>query len=124
MTVFTPLVGVLLLVAGWVGLRTLGARRWAVGLALAALAVQPLGLQQLTGPNTDLPAPAGLVWGAALCAAALGAKAPTTVIVLRQPAGYEPGARVPPGAGGPEPDPPRRALLLVPALVAFFLAIG
>jgi hypothetical protein len=124
LTVFTPLTLVLLLVAGVVGLRALRVPGWALALALAALVVQPLVVAQLGGPNTDLPALAWLACEAALCAAALTARPRTAVVVLAQPGGYAPGAPVPPGAGGPAPARPPRALLLVPALVAFLLAVG
>jgi hypothetical protein len=154
-TLFTPLTLVLLLTAGWAGLRALRAPRWATALALAALAVQPLVIAQLTGPNTDLPALAWLACEAALCALAVAARPPgsgtpapagqeveptpaTVEVVEVEPAPatvevveakedlaqlYR-GARVPPGAGGAPPQPPPRALLLAPALVALFLAVG
>jgi hypothetical protein len=69
--VFGPLTLVLLLVSGWHGLRLVRAPRWAASLALAALATCPLVLQQLTGPNTDLPALAWLATAGALCAGAV-----------------------------------------------------
>jgi len=70
MTVFTPLTLVLALGAGVVGLRALRTPGWVIALALGALAVQPLVVRQLTGPNTDLPALAWLACEAALCAVA------------------------------------------------------
>ena len=126
MTVFTPLTLVLALGAGVVGLRALRTPGWVIALALGALAVQPLVVRQLTGPNTDLPALAWLACEAALCAVATQAprRARSTELATRDLAPAYRGAPVPPGAGGPTPAPPPRAGLLVPALVAFFLAVG
>ena len=126
MTVFTPLTLVLALGAGVVGLRALRTPGWVIALALGALAVQPLVVRQLTGPNTDLPALAWLACEAALCAVATQAprRARSTALATRDLAPAYRGAPVPPGAGGPTPAPPPRARLLVPALVAFFLAVG
>ena len=126
MTVFTPLTLVLALGAGVVGLRALRTPGWVIALALGALAVQPLVVRQLTGPNTDLPALAWLACEAALCAVATQAprRARSTELATRDLAPAYRGAPVPPGAGGPTPAPPPRARLLVPALVAFFLAVG
>jgi hypothetical protein len=131
-TLFTPLTLVLLLAAGWAGLRALRAPAWATALALAALAVQPLVLAQLTGPNTDLPALAWLACEAALCALALQPKGGQVLPVSKPGSGVAKqdltplyaGGRIPPGAGGAPPARPSRALLLAPAIVAFFLAIG
>ncbi|HVE69520.1 MAG TPA: hypothetical protein VNB64_13165, partial [Solirubrobacteraceae bacterium] len=60
----------LALTAGWMGLRALGVARVAAALALAAVVTLPLTVQQLGGPNTDLPALAWLVTAGALCACA------------------------------------------------------
>ncbi|MDQ6749224.1 MAG: hypothetical protein M3Z33_00490 [Actinomycetota bacterium] len=65
----TPAALGLLVLAGWLGLRTLSVPRGVSALALAALATAPLPVEQVTGPNTDLPAVAWLVSTAALCAA-------------------------------------------------------
>ena len=126
MTLFTPLTLVLTLTAGFVGLRALKTPPWAISLTLGALAVQPLVVAQLTGPNTDLPALCWLACEAALCAiAALPRTASAGVVVVVHSGAYGAGAPVPPGAGGPgTAPPPPRALLLAPALVAFFLAVG
>lgn len=61
----------LLAAAGWTGLRALAVPRPARALAVAALCATPLVVEQVHGPNTDLPATAWLVTAGALCAAAL-----------------------------------------------------
>jgi hypothetical protein len=67
---WTPATLALLAAAGWVGLRALGVPRLVRGAAVAALCASPLVVQQLFGPNTDLPALAWLVSAAALVACA------------------------------------------------------
>jgi hypothetical protein len=66
--VWTPLLHVLLALAGWLGLRRLAVPRLPAGLAVAALCLMPLTVLQVNSPSTDL---AGLTWCA--CAAALAA---------------------------------------------------
>lgn len=67
-----PAAALLLLVAGWHGLRVLGAPRRAAGLALAGLLTSPLVISLLTSaPNTDLPALAWAVVCGALCVRAV-----------------------------------------------------
>ncbi len=60
----------LLVAATWLGARTAGAGRATAALAAAALALLPVTVFQLNGPNTDLPALAWLVTCGALCLAA------------------------------------------------------
>lgn len=64
----TPGALVLFVLAGWAGLRALSVPRGVSALALAAVASAPLPVEQVTGPNTDLPALAWLACTAALCA--------------------------------------------------------
>ncbi|MDX6650223.1 MAG: hypothetical protein QOJ97_2174 [Solirubrobacteraceae bacterium] len=59
----------LLLASAWLGARELGAPRGAAALAAAVLALLPVTVTQLNGPNTDLPALALLLACGALCAA-------------------------------------------------------
>jgi hypothetical protein len=59
----------LLAAAAWLGARELGAGRLAAGLGAGVLALLPVTVAQLNGPNTDLPALAFLVSCGALCAA-------------------------------------------------------
>ena len=92
----------LLAASSWLGARTVGASRPVAALAAASLALLPVTVFQLNGPNTDLPALAWLVTCAALALAAT-----------------RPGAT---GAGRPARG--ARPELLAPALVAAGLAVG
>lgn len=67
---WTPATFALLAAAGWAGLRALGVPRLPRAAAVAALCASPLVVQQLFGPNTDLPALAWLVSAGALVACA------------------------------------------------------
>jgi hypothetical protein len=67
---WTPAAFALLAGAAWVGLRALGVPRLARAAGVTALCASPLVVQQLFGPNTDLPALAWLVSAAALVACA------------------------------------------------------
>lgn len=67
---WTPATFALLAAAGWVGLRALGVPRLVRATGVVALCASPLVVQQLFGPNTDLPALAWLVSTAALVALA------------------------------------------------------
>lgn len=71
LTLWTPVSALLLIVAGWLGLRELGVHRPVAALALAALLAGPLVTASLTEVRTDLPALTWLVCCAALC---LGAR--------------------------------------------------
>jgi hypothetical protein len=66
----TPAALALFVLAGWSGLRALSVPPSVRALALAAVVTAPLPVQQLAGPNTDLPAVAWLGCTAALCAGA------------------------------------------------------
>ncbi len=66
-SVWTPLVFALLCIAGWTGLRRLGAGRGITGLAIVAYAMSPFMVTQLGGPLTDVPCSAWLVVAATLC---------------------------------------------------------
>ena len=72
MSLWTSFTFVVLLAAGWLGLRTCGVRRYPAALATAAVATTPMlaAMQLYTGSN-DLPALAWLVAAAALGAASI-----------------------------------------------------
>lgn len=76
MSVWSPLVWLALVAAGWTGLRALDVPRAVAGAAVAALAAMPLVAVQLGAPLTDLPALAWAVTTAALCAAAVRGATP------------------------------------------------
>jgi hypothetical protein len=67
---WTPAALGLLALAGWAGLRRLGAGRGAAALAVGAVCTLPMAIGQVEGPNTDLPALAWLVTAAALVTSA------------------------------------------------------
>ncbi len=67
---WVPAMTLLAVLAGWLGLRRLGADRLVSGLAIAAVLLSPIAASQLIGPHTDLPAAAWLWTAAALVAAA------------------------------------------------------
>jgi len=113
MSVWSPLVWLLVVVAGWTGLRALDVPGWVAAAAVAALAALPLGAVQLGGPLTDLPALAWAVTCAALCAAAVRAAPPSA-----------PGVRLSPRSPGSGRHTAPRAALLGPAVVAAGLAVG
>jgi hypothetical protein len=64
-TLWTPALYMLLIAAGWVGLRALTVPRAIAGVCLAAVGTVPVLLQQLPTAGTDLP---GVCW-LAVCAA-------------------------------------------------------
>ncbi len=66
--VWTPAMAALAVLAGWTGLRRLGAPRLPAGAAIAAVLLTPVAASQLIGPHTDLPALAWLWTAAALVA--------------------------------------------------------
>lgn len=68
LAVWTPATLALLAAAAWVGLRALRVPAVARAAAIAALCASPLVVQQLYGPNNDLPALAWLVAATALVA--------------------------------------------------------
>jgi hypothetical protein len=70
-TLWTPTLYLLLLAAGWVGLRALSVPRILAAAGLAAVATVPVLLQQIPTAGTDLP---GVVWLAA-CAALIACSA-------------------------------------------------
>lgn len=61
----------LVILGGWVGLRRLGCAAGLTALALAALLAEPVLVEHLNTPKTDLPALAWLVVCAGLCACAV-----------------------------------------------------
>ena len=69
MALWTPATLALLVLAGWAGLRRLAVPPALRALAVAGLALVPVLVGQLGGPNTDLPALAWLTCAAALVAA-------------------------------------------------------
>ncbi|HEY5196453.1 MAG TPA: hypothetical protein VIJ51_05450 [Solirubrobacteraceae bacterium] len=70
-TLWTPALYMLLIAAGWVGLRALRVPRAVAGLCLATVATVPVLLQQVPLAGTDLP---GLSW-LAVCAALVACSA-------------------------------------------------
>lgn len=75
--VWTPLTGILFALAAFTGLRRLGARPAAAGLAAAAVLAIPIAATQHLGPHTDLPA---LAW-AATCGALVAARLPVPAVL-------------------------------------------
>jgi len=71
LTLFSPASALLLITAGWLGLRSLGVAALVRGLALGALMLGPLLVSALPQPGTDLPALSWLACSAGLCVAAV-----------------------------------------------------
>ena len=73
---WVPAMAVLLVCAGWLGLRRLGVAQGVAGLVLATVLLVPTTATQMIGPGTDLPALAWLVVCASLAAVAIAERRP------------------------------------------------
>lgn len=109
MSVWSPLVWLVLVAAGWTGLRALDVPRAVAAVAVAAVGAMPLVAVQLGAPLTDLPALAWAVTTATLCAAAVRGRA---------------AERTDDAAGTTTDVRSPRAALLGPAIVAAGVAVG
>jgi len=82
LTLWTPVLVLLLIAAGWLGLRRLAVPAWLRALALAALICGPLLVVALPQPSTDIPALTWLVCAVVLCAAAAERPALLAVAII------------------------------------------